>query len=111
MALPPRREDTGGERSAAWGAGEPPLRRVPAASEKLGSLHGSFQTPARLAYTGGRQPPRTDGFATLLRHRRRWTSRRPRRSRERVPLGALGCAGSRGSAAAWASLGSRGTSD
>lgn len=68
-----------GGSSAARGTGERLLHSAPATSEDLARLHADYQTPARSTYTGGLQPPRTDAFATLLRHRCLWASRRPRR--------------------------------
>lgn len=94
MTLRLRRGDTGGESSTAWGTGKPPLHGVPATSEKLSSLHSSFQNPAHSAYTGGQEPPRTDAFATLLRQRRRWASQRPRRQREASAVRQRGLSGS-----------------
>ena len=40
-----------------------------------------FSNPNTLSYTGGLGSPRTEAFATLLRHRRRWAYERPRRRR------------------------------
>lgn len=94
MTLRLRRGDTGGENSAAWSTGKPPLHGVPVMPEKLSCLHGRFQIPARSAYTGGQEPPRTDAFATLLRHRRRWASQRPRRQREASAVRGCGLLGS-----------------